>query len=375
MTDLDRAFPDMTDTEYRALMDAARSVREEETPMKRKIPNAILILALIGLMTATVAVAEGFGLLDRLKAELGMDVLPGLATTADVLVVETEHAIFTVKEAVFDVYGGCALVEVRAKDEKTMLTPYWRGNMYTPAWDVLHEEGTENMTVSEYMAAHGFEQLVMADVSFASLGEGGIGTVVSQTKLHDFHGNYATFLITFFIPDTDVTNGTLAQDYRFTSCLCVTPPFPNGPRNDRDVAEGSFTVPVDTEPLWTRTAKLDEQRVFDRDMRVTSVKLIGTRLAMYLEVEYTMPDRYIAYDVVNSHIFDFYLLNNIGTRLGQNMISGSNRYSITEDGQIYQTYLRNYTTRETPPDSDEVYFQITDNESRMFFGFPLIWEE
>ncbi len=375
MKDLNRAFPEMTDREHRALMDAASSVREEEQTVKRKLPKAIVIFAVLALMTATVAVAEGFGLLDYLTQDQGIAVLPGLETTADVLVAETEHAIFTVKEAVFDGYSGSALVEVQAKDEKTLLTPFWRGNQYTSAWDALHEEGTEDMAISEYMAAHGFEQLVMADVSFASFGEGGIGTVVSQSQLHDFHGNRATFLITFFVPSADVIDGTLTQDYRFTSCLCVTPPFPNGPRNEKDVAEGSFTVPVDTQPLWMRTAKLDEEQVFDWAMRITGVKLIGTRLGVYLEVEYAMPDRYIAHDVTNSQIFDFCLLDSSGTRLPQSLTGGSNRYNTTEEGQIYQTYRRSYNASETPPASGEWHFQITDNVNGTTFSLPLIWAE
>ncbi|MBE5811245.1 MAG: hypothetical protein E7318_09970 [Clostridiales bacterium] len=55
------AYPAMPDDCRAALMDAARSVKEEE-PMKRKFPVAILVAAILTLMT-TVAIAEGWNVL------------------------------------------------------------------------------------------------------------------------------------------------------------------------------------------------------------------------------------------------------------------------------------------------------------------------
>lgn len=59
--DLRAAFPAMPDGCRAALMDAARSVKEEE-PMKRKYPVAILVAAILTLMT-TIAIAEGWNVL------------------------------------------------------------------------------------------------------------------------------------------------------------------------------------------------------------------------------------------------------------------------------------------------------------------------
>ena len=56
--DLHSAFPAMPEECRCALSTAARSVKEEKEPMKRKYPVAILVAAILTLMT-TIAIAEG----------------------------------------------------------------------------------------------------------------------------------------------------------------------------------------------------------------------------------------------------------------------------------------------------------------------------
>ena len=60
--DLRGAFREEPERCHRALMDAARSVGEETKTMKRKFPVAILVAAILTLMT-TVAIAEGWNVL------------------------------------------------------------------------------------------------------------------------------------------------------------------------------------------------------------------------------------------------------------------------------------------------------------------------
>lgn len=60
--DLRSAFREEPERCHRALMDAARSVGEETKAMKRKFPVAILVAAMLTLMT-TVAIAEGWNVL------------------------------------------------------------------------------------------------------------------------------------------------------------------------------------------------------------------------------------------------------------------------------------------------------------------------
>ena len=55
------AFPAMPEECRTALSSAARSVKEEE-PLKRKYPVAILVAAILTLMT-TIAIAEGWNVL------------------------------------------------------------------------------------------------------------------------------------------------------------------------------------------------------------------------------------------------------------------------------------------------------------------------
>ncbi len=70
--DLRAAFPAMPDDCRSALMDAARSVKEEEKPMRRKYPVAILVAAILTLLT-TIAIAEGWNVLAFLGIEPDSD--------------------------------------------------------------------------------------------------------------------------------------------------------------------------------------------------------------------------------------------------------------------------------------------------------------
>lgn len=70
--DLRGAFPVMPDDCRRALSTAARSVREEKEPMRRKYPVAILVAAILTLMT-TIAIAEGWNVLQFLGIQPDSD--------------------------------------------------------------------------------------------------------------------------------------------------------------------------------------------------------------------------------------------------------------------------------------------------------------
>lgn len=69
--DLRAAFREEPERCHRALMDAARSAKED-TPMKHKFPVAILVAAILALMT-TVAIAEGWNVLQFLDLQPDSD--------------------------------------------------------------------------------------------------------------------------------------------------------------------------------------------------------------------------------------------------------------------------------------------------------------
>lgn len=70
--DLHSAFPAMPEECRAALSSAARSVKEEKEPMKRKYPVAILVAAILTLMT-TIAIAEGWNVLAFLRVQPDSD--------------------------------------------------------------------------------------------------------------------------------------------------------------------------------------------------------------------------------------------------------------------------------------------------------------
>ncbi len=369
--DLKNAFPPMEDAEYHALMDAARSVKEEGKPMKRKIPKAALIFAVLTLLMATVALAEGLGLnlLDRLFRDMDVNTLPGLTTTPDVLVCETEHAVFTVKEAVFDGQAGSVLVEVQARDEKTLLTPFWNGTMDTPVYEVFWDESLGDMTIGEYLAAGGYEQMVMVNCGFPKNIEEWAGeSHTGETHSSDFDGSHATILCTFSTRGADIEENMITQSYEFTSYPCIEEPFPSG----YDKCEGAFTVPVDAEPLWTRTARV-EDRVFRRRMRISSITLTGTRLGVYMEIHYELPHVRIREGVNSSNAFYFHLTDAQGERLAGASLGVADRYTAPNREQ--QTYIRSYQAMETPPESGTLWLEVSDWTEKISETMRLVWEE
>ena len=111
------------------LSDAARrSIRlatKEERPVKMKKIVSIA-LAVVLMLSATIAVAEELGLFDFLARMMGQTVLPKAneLVQSDVAYGETDDVVFTVKQAVYDGKSVSLLVEIRAKDEGTFLIPY-----------------------------------------------------------------------------------------------------------------------------------------------------------------------------------------------------------------------------------------------------------
>ncbi len=325
--DLKTAFPPMEDADRAALMDPARSVREEELTMTRKLPVRILIAALVLAAMCAVALADGWGmnLLDALFHDLDVAVLPGVTTTENVLQVENEYCIYTMREAAFDGFGGSVLIDIKAKDEKTLLTPEWGHSPDVLAADV-GIDAADGMTLAEYADANGYEQIIMTSIAFPhnhlpSQGNTSISAISSST----WNGNEATILMTFSTQDAAIVDGMLTQDYEFIA-------YPRTYEQLDHVeweqvvkrCEGAFTLAVE-EPLWTRKASCDG-RVFNRGVRIQSLTLTGTKLGTYLEVEYSLPYYNPGGSWRSENIIGFSLGVGDGSRLARGPVSAQ-RYA------------------------------------------------
>ena len=107
------------------LSDAARrSIRlatKEERPVKMKKFVAIA-LAVVLMLSASIAVAEELGLFDFLARKIGQTVLPGAneLVQSDVAYGETDDVTFTVKQAVYDGKSASLLVEMISVTKKPL---------------------------------------------------------------------------------------------------------------------------------------------------------------------------------------------------------------------------------------------------------------
>ncbi len=349
--DLNNAFPPMTDLEAAALMDTARSMQEEERPMKRKLPRGMLIAAIVLLMMTTVALAEGLGLLDALFTQMDVTVLPGIQTQKNVLQVENEDCIFTIREAAFDGYGGSVIIDIRAKDEKTLLTRNWGWSLEEKAAEVLHVDDAGDMTLAEYAEAKGYERVIIADVQFPpSLSDDAWNLSSVSTRVSEYHGSTATILCTFPTKNGQIKDRVLTQEYDFYTSprVCELPVLAADIQAMVSHCTGTFDISLAV-PLWTRKAMMYGGHFFGTQLDVKSVTLTGTQLGMYMKVEYEVDDR-------DATAYYFSLADEDGEVVPDGMLSsGDHEYHLRSQRNIYSC---SFQAQETPPESGKLWLLI-----------------
>lgn len=269
--DLKSAFPAMEDREYHALMDAARSVKEEKT-MKRKLPKAVLIFAVVTLLMATVAVAEGLGMFNFLDRWLGTKVLPSATSTANIATLENDYAVYTIQEAAYDGRGMSVMVRITPKDEKTFLLA--EGGYYLDdkiAW-ALNDTSYGDMTIAEYMQQNGYERSVAICVGF--------GTTSNWIDVYEEH---ALTLVYRFPAEGD----RVTIPYK-CSAWCIE-------ENRQSVVSGELTMTAE-KPLWT-AAITEGVELPLSGLRIDGATLTGTSLGMHVDLRLTVTDE----EIVKKH--------------------------------------------------------------------------
>ncbi len=372
---LKNAFPAMQSAETDALMRTARSVQETEKE-KRRTPLALLAATAALLLMGAVALAEGLGwrLLETLFREMDVSVLPGVETRTDLLRLENEYAVFTVREAVFDGYSGSVIVEIEAKDKGTMLAPSHARSLNGPAAEVFYDrEDTGSMTMREYAQFHGFQQLLIVDVDFPTPPDSSMLSNTGYAAVWEFDGHRATALCTFSTRGADVVGNVLAWPVGFSAYPLVEVMPTSVEWHSNGYGElysrtGMLTFPVE-EPLWTRTAQIDD-RVMLKAVRVRQVTLTGTRLGVYMTVEYNLSAYKRTSDNgwSNNNRYSFTLGDVDGNRLASGPHKGGDRYTATypnsDDPSLRRhTYVRSFQAMETPPGTTELWLYVTNLET------------
>ena len=189
------------------LSDAARRRIRQETKEERPVTSkkfVAIVLAAMLMLSATVAVAAELGMFDFLARKMGQTVLPGANDLVhnDIAHGETDHVTYAIKQAVYDGKSVSLLVEMRAKDEETMLIgPAWMMEDRI-GWYIYNTEAealADSRTITDYAAEKGYTRFVEPSLSFIGYGWSSVDEWVDNTLtvLYSFPAEGDTIKIPF----------------------------------------------------------------------------------------------------------------------------------------------------------------------------------
>ena len=312
---------------------------KEERPVRMKKFVAIA-LAMVMLLTTTVAVAEELGLFDFLARKIGQTVLPGANELMqnNVAYGETDAVTYTIKQAMYDGKSVSLLVEMRAKDEKTFLMgPGWwtedpmGSYLYTTEAEIL----TEKRTVAQYAADNGYTRIVEPSVEINR----GDYSVIDEWK-----DNVLTVLYSF-----NAEGDELVLPIEYFACEITSA----GPTNFERIPD-TITLKA-TKPLWTVSS--DES--FDAPgfgIRIDGITITGTPVQSYWTIDYTVTDAETARNTPwNANVVDMDKQYINGGVLG----SGGSGLPVENGQQL--TYTGAFKAMEQPPTELMILLRNWDN--------------
>lgn len=314
------------------LSDAARRrIRlsaKEERPVRSKKFVAI-VLAVVLMLSVSVGIAEGLGLFDFLQKTMGQTVLPGAneLVQSDVAHGETDHVIYTIKQAVYDGKSVSLLVEMKAKDDRTLLMgPAWM--LEEPIrhyqYSTVGIDPNDDRTIAEYAADNDYIRFVEPSLAFVGYGWSGMEEWVDNTL---------TVLYSF-----PAEGDTITIPIEYCSCEHSATERSNFQR-----VPDSITLKAITKPLW----EVSSNESFDAPgfgVQVDSVSITGTVVQSYWTIKYTVTDVETAFNLG----WNFNLLSMDKEYLPRGVLGGGGSDLPTEIGQQL-TYTGTFAAMETPP--------------------------
>ena len=324
------------------LSDAARrrirQATKEERPVTSKKFVAI-VLAVMLTLTASVGIAEELGLFDFLARKMGQTVLPGANELVknDVAYGETDHVTYTIKQALYDGQSASLLVEMKAKDEETMLIgPGWmmedRIGWYI--YDTEAEALADTRTITDYAAEKGYTRFVEPSVE-VNMGD--------YAGIDDWKDNVLTVLYSFNATGDELVLPMEYFAYDYTA-----------QKSQR--VKDEITLKA-SKPLWA----VSSNESFDAPafgIRVDGVTITGTVVQSYWTVHYTVTDAETARNVFwNANVVDMVKQYIPGGVLG------TGGAPMPEYNGQQQTYTGAFKAMEQPPEQLMILLRNWDDLS------------
>jgi len=326
---------------------ARRNIRlatKEERPVKMKKVVAIA-LAVVLMLSVSVGIAEGLGLFDFLQKTMGQTVLPEAneLVQSDVAYGETDDVTYTIKQAVYDGKAVALMLEVRAKDNQTMLMASTWSPDEPIGWYESFMEGinaNDERTFTQYAAENGYTRFATASLRVIAS---------DDFQIESWNNNMLTVLYSFSAEGNELT---LPIEFRSRTYTYDTTYHMD--ELQRIAHEITLTA---AEPLWT----VSSSETFDAPgfgIRVDGLTLTGTVVQSYWTVHYTVTDAETARNTPwNANIVDMEKQYIDGGVLG---MGGSARPEY--NGQ-HLTYTGAINAMETPPEQLMILLRNWDDHA------------
>ena len=260
------------------LSDAARRrirlATKEERPVKMKKFVAIA-MAVVLMLSASIAVAEELGLFDFLARMMGQTVLPGAneLVQTDVAYGETDAVTYTVKQAVYDGKSVSLMLEVRPKDDNTMLMCSTWSPDEQIGWYELFMEGidaNDERTFVQYAAENGYTRFASASLRIVA---------GDESQIESWNNNVLTVLYSL-----NAEGDELVLPFEFRSRTYTYDTTYHMDELQRIPHEITLTA---CDPLWT-VSSTESFDVPNFGIRIDGVTIIGTPLQSYFYIDYTV---------------------------------------------------------------------------------------
>ncbi len=322
------------------LSDAARrNIRlatKEERPVRSKKSVALaLILALV--LSASVGIAAELGMLDFLSRIMGQTVLPGAnnLVQSNVAYGENDYATYNVKQAVYDGKSVSLFVEMKPKDDHTLiLGDGWDTDLPygALAYDTEEEMLADPRTIGDYAAENGLTRVVNVSVETNTDRCSGID---------EWRDNVLTVIYTFSAEGDTLTLPLEYFAYDFST-------------GDTQRVKDEITLKA-TKPLWTVSSS-ETFDLPDFGIRVDGVSITGTVLQSYWTLTYTVTDFEKAAVYWNPSLLDIE-----GNFLPAGALGDGGGSLATENGQQL-TWHDSFGAMEKAPEQLLLLFSMWDND-------------
>ena len=264
----------LSDAARRRIRQATREKEERPVKMKRFVAIA---LAMVLALSATAVIAEELGMFDFLARMMGQTVLPGANELVrnNVAYGETEHVTYAIKQAVYDGKAVALMLEVRTKDNNTMLMSSTWSPDEQVGWYQYFMEGidpNDERTFVQFAADNGYTRFASASLRI---------NAGDESQIESWSNNVLTVLYSF-----SAEGDELVLPFEFRSRAYTYDTTYHMDELQRIPHEITLKACA---PLWT----VSNNESFDAPgfgIRVDGVTITGTPVQSYWTVHYTITD-------------------------------------------------------------------------------------